>query len=95
MAEIGKVFDLDELLEDIIANLEIYFKILAQNEFDSLIEQYEGLLFRKDKPSTFKDSKGNLFSGFIKNISPSGSLNVLLEDDIVKEFDLKELTLLY
>ena len=36
-----------------------------------------------------------MFSGFIKSVSNSGNLQVLLEDDVVKEFDLKEISLLY
>ena len=60
-----------------------------------LKDGYEKLLFRKDKPSTFKNSHGNIFAGFIKGISNSGKLQVVLEDDILKEFDLKEIQLLY
>ena len=52
-------------------------------------------LFRKNKPSTFKDQEDNLFSGFIKGVTKYGKLQVLLEDEIVKKFDLKEITLLY
>ena len=33
--------------------------------------------------------------GFIKGVSAQGKLRVALEDAIVKEFDLKELRLLY
>ena len=57
--------------------------------------EYEKHLFRKNKPSTFVDMEGTMFSGFIKSISDSGNLQVLLEDNILKEFDLKEITLLY
>lgn len=36
-----------------------------------------------------------MFSGFIKGTSPEGKLVVLLEDEIIKTFDLKEISLLY
>ena len=91
----GRIFDLDELLQEILKNLKAYFDILERKHFDLLISQYEELLFRKDKPSTFRDNKGVLFSGIIKGVSLSGSLNVLLEDNVIKAFDLKEITLLY
>jgi BirA family biotin operon repressor/biotin-[acetyl-CoA-carboxylase] ligase len=52
-------------------------------------------LFRKDKPSTFKDIKGKVFMGFIRRVSSQGRLVVELEDTILKEFDLKEIQLLY
>ena len=91
----GKTFDLDELLQEIMENLQASFEILKQNKLDLLKSQYEEVLFRKDKPSTFKDSEGVMFSGIIRSISVTGSLCVLLEDDIIREFDLKEITLLY
>ena len=91
----GKVFDLDEVLRVILENLTFYFNLLKEEKYQELKDTYESLLFRKDKPSTFKNAEGSLFSGFIKSISNSGNLQVLLEDDVLKEFDLKEVSLLY
>ncbi len=91
----GKVFNLDEVLHEVVSNLKSYFSMLQAGEYDILKAEYETYLFRKNKPSTFRDVEGNMFSGFIKNISNSGNLQVLLEDDVLKEFDLKEITLLY
>ncbi len=91
----GTVFNTDELLQLIIKNLKYYFSILETGDLKILKNEYENLLFRKNKPSTFKDGKGLMFSGFIKGISNSGKLQVTLEDDIIKEFDLKEIQLLY
>jgi len=91
----GTVFNKDELLELILKNLKYYFEILEKGLLNVLKNEYENLLFRKDKPSTFKDEKGLKFSGFIKGISDSGELQVVLEDYILKEFDLKEVQLLY
>lgn len=91
----GKHFGLDELLTKIINQLKHYFTRLDKGELTSLKQEYEDLLFRKNKPSTFKNAEGKMFSGFIKGISDFGKLTVLLEDDITKEFGLKEITLLY
>lgn len=91
----GKVYNLDEVLHNLIENLKHYFSILKQGRLGVLKDEYESYLFRKNKPSTFKNAEGLVFSGFIKNISDSGNLQVLLEDDIIKEYDLKEITLLY
>ena len=33
--------------------------------------------------------------GFIKGVSSAGKLKILMEDDIMKEFSLKEVQLLY
>ncbi len=91
----GKVFDLDELVHRILMNLKHYFFFLERGEYYVLKEEYERYLFRKDKPSTFKDEEGLIFSGFIKGVSNCGKLQVLLQDDIINEYDLKTITLLY
>ncbi|WP_303318099.1 biotin--[acetyl-CoA-carboxylase] ligase [Flavivirga abyssicola] len=91
----GKVFDLDEIVHEVLKNLKHYFLLLEKGNYDLLKNDYEVYLFRKNKPSTFKDEEGIVFSGFIKGISKSGNLQVLLEDDIIKAFDLKTITLLY
>ncbi|WP_396601811.1 biotin--[acetyl-CoA-carboxylase] ligase [Algibacter sp. R77976] len=91
----GKEFDLDELTITIIDRMKDYFMLLKNEKYHDIKEAYEMYLFRKNKPSTFKDAEGRVFSGFIKSVSKSGHLQVLLEDNILKAFDLKEITLLY
>ncbi|AJR02427.1 biotin--[acetyl-CoA-carboxylase] ligase [Siansivirga zeaxanthinifaciens] len=91
----GDVYNIDELAILIVNNLKIYFNKLNEGQFEDLKLQYEDLLFRKNKPSTFKDAEGLMFSGIIKGVSNYGNLQVLLEDDIIKEFSLKEITLIY
>ena len=91
----GKEYDLNELTIAIINNLKDYFLLLKGKNYIELKKEYETHLFRKNKPSTFKDVHGVMFSGFIKSVSNAGYLQVLLEDDILKEFNLKEITLLY
>ncbi|HEY5687796.1 MAG TPA: biotin--[acetyl-CoA-carboxylase] ligase [Yeosuana sp.] len=92
---LGNTFNLDEVLYTLIKYLKYYFMFLRKEEYDLIKREYESFLFRKNKPSTFRDAKGVSFSGIIKNVSSSGSLQVLIEDDIIKDFDFKELTLLY
>ena len=91
----GTFFNTDELLQLIIKNLKYYFSILEKGNLKFLKNDYENLLFRKNKPSTFKDQQGVVFTGFIKGINEIGQLQIILEDDILKEFDLKEVQLLY
>ena len=91
----GQMFDVDELLQHILIKLQFYFSRIEKGESDFNRQEYETLLFRKDKPSSFRDKDNHTFPGFIKGIDASGNLQVLLEDDIVKSFDLKEIELLY
>jgi BirA family biotin operon repressor/biotin-[acetyl-CoA-carboxylase] ligase len=91
----GTVFDLDELLVHIVNNLKLYFEQLNKGKRQSIKRAYEALLFRKNKPSTFRDTSGQVFGGFIQGINTNGNLVVLLEDEVIKEFELKEIQLLY
>nr|WP_321225079.1 biotin--[acetyl-CoA-carboxylase] ligase [uncultured Psychroserpens sp.] len=91
----GKVYSIDVILKKVITYMQMYMRQLQNGDFDNLKLSYETELFRKEKPSTFEHAEGHLFSGFIKGVSNSGHLQVLIEDDILKEFDLKEVKLLY
>ncbi|MDX1278635.1 biotin--[acetyl-CoA-carboxylase] ligase [Oceanihabitans sediminis] len=91
----GKVFDLEELLLSFIENLKHYFSVLEEGKPEDLKKTYETYMFRKKKPSTFKDAEGNMFTGIIQSVSETGNLQVLLEDAIIKEYGFKEISLLY
>ncbi|RTE52617.1 biotin--[acetyl-CoA-carboxylase] ligase [Arenibacter aquaticus] len=91
---LGRTLPLEELLQNIVDNLKVFLKEKINDE-NYLFSRYEELLFRKDKPSTFKNKEGEMFMGFIKGVSRGGKLLILLEDDIVQEFDLKEVRLLF
>ncbi|WP_298521173.1 biotin--[acetyl-CoA-carboxylase] ligase [uncultured Kordia sp.] len=91
----GIHFDLDEVMFHIASQLKKYAALITERSLDVLKEEYESLLFRKDKPSTFQNTNGELFMGFIQGVAENGKLNVLLEDEIMTAFDLKEIKLLY
>lgn len=92
---LGQSLNLEELLRSIIDNLKRQFTSLTKEFDQSLGKTYEEKLFRKDKPSSFKNKQDELFMGFIRGVSPEGKLIVALEDNLIKEFDLKEIKLLY
>ena len=91
----GIHFDLDEVMFHIAAQLKKYAILITDSSFVELKTEYESLLFRKDKPSTFKTPNGDLFMGFVHSVADDGKLNVLLEDEIMTAFDLKEIKLMY
>ncbi|WP_455169275.1 biotin--[acetyl-CoA-carboxylase] ligase [Aegicerativicinus sediminis] len=90
----GLNYNLEELLSEIVLQLQRNFKLLHKNP-EILKDKYVHNLFRLNKPSTFEDVYGSLFTGYIKGISDYGYLQVMVEDEIIKEFDLKEVKLLY
>ena len=92
---LGKTFNLEELLVQVVENLKVVFKKWEEEGANYLWTIYETVLFRKDKASTFEDQSGNLFMGFIRGVSKEGKLILALEDNIMKEFNLKEVQLRY
>lgn len=92
---LGQPQDLEEVLQLFLLHLKNTFRQMETQSYAEIRASYEQLLFRKDKPSTFKNKAGELFMGFIRGVSDEGKLQVELEDEQIKHFDLKEVQLLY
>lgn len=92
---VGRSYDLESLLVLIVKELQFQVQRLRAAKYLEIAAAYDAVLFRKNKPSTFKNAKGDLFMGYIKSVNSSGHLEVLLEDEVLKEFRLKEIQLLY
>ena len=91
----GRTFIIDEVMHLLLKELKNVFNDYEGKSISQLKEHYESLLFRKDKPSTFKDGNQALFMGYIRGISDEGKLKIEVEDNIIRTFDLKEVQLMY
>ncbi|WP_420552742.1 biotin--[acetyl-CoA-carboxylase] ligase [Tenacibaculum aiptasiae] len=89
---LNKEFDLDLLLNEIILSLQEKIEILKKKEYPFLEKEYLKVLYKKNVPSMFKDKQNILFMGKIIGVSSIGKLQIELEDETVKEFDLKEVS---
>lgn len=89
---LGKEFDLDALLANILMNLKDYFNLLEKKEYDLLEEAYLKVLYKKNVPTMFKNSQNTLFMGKIIGVSKSGNLQIELENETIQEFGLKEVS---
>ena len=56
---------------------------------------YSDRLYKKGIPMPFSDQNQRNFMGIIQGVSLGGALQVLLEDDAIAEFDIKEIQMLY
>ncbi len=92
---LGKNIDVNEVLDILLKKIEKRFSELRAANYQLIKNEYESILFRKDKPSTFEGIEGESFVGIIKGVNPEGKLQLLLEDEVVKTFGLKEIKLLY
>ncbi|MEY4432808.1 MAG: hypothetical protein RLZZ44_938 [Bacteroidota bacterium] len=90
----GKEFDKEKLLHEIIENLKRNLAESLQNP-TNLRQEFIDSLFKKDIPMPFVNQKNEKFMGIIIGISAIGKLQVVLEDDQVSEFDIKEIQMLY
>jgi BirA family biotin operon repressor/biotin-[acetyl-CoA-carboxylase] ligase len=91
----GVLQDKDEVLSEVLNKLKLYLGLLDTGELAAIKEEFQSQLFRIHKPSTFKPTTGETFSGIIKGIDNDGKLRILIEDDIIKSFNFKEVNLLY
>lgn len=91
----GAHYNLDELLYEILLALKFYYQKLQAGQLEELKTLYKSDLFRKNKPSTFKNIEGELFVGYIKDVTEEGKIQILLEDEVIGEYDLKEVSLIY
>jgi BirA family biotin operon repressor/biotin-[acetyl-CoA-carboxylase] ligase len=57
--------------------------------------KYNERLFKKGVPMPFKDYSDRNFMGIIQGVSISGKLQVLLSDDSISEYSIKEIQMLY
>lgn len=76
-----------EKMKEMIGAWEVNSKHLWSVYFNSL--------FRKGVPMPFKNLENQNFMGIIQGVSPLGKIQILLEDDSVSEFDIKEIQMLY
>ena len=84
-------FDLDTLAKELIKQLKFYFEI---NDSALLNAEYEAVLFRMNKTSTFLNKSGQAFKGVIKGVSNSGKLKVQ-SDSTIDKYDLKTIQFIY
>jgi BirA family biotin operon repressor/biotin-[acetyl-CoA-carboxylase] ligase len=88
-------YDLDLLLKKLIDSIKLYCKLIEENKFDSIDEQYLKCLYKYEKPSMYRDVlKDRQFLGKIVGTSGDGKLRVELENENIKEFNLKEIEFL-
>ncbi|WP_010520739.1 biotin--[acetyl-CoA-carboxylase] ligase [Aquimarina agarivorans] len=91
---IGISLSLEGILDEILNSLETFFKNYQEEDFEKVKRDFEAVLFRNKKPSTFEVS-GNQFVGIIQGVSNGGLLKVLQQDNCLNYYDVKEIALKY
>jgi len=90
----NKDYDIFQIAEEIAKKIEE--KFLKLDELMPVFwNKYHEKLFKKDKPLAFEDSNSKRFMGIIKGVTHDGKLQVMLEDDSITFFNIKEIQMLF
>jgi BirA family transcriptional regulator, biotin operon repressor / biotin---[acetyl-CoA-carboxylase] ligase len=87
-------FDKEKLLITIVENIKQNIKNWNHNS-DSLWKKYTDKLFKKGVPIAFATPESVNFMGIIQGVSEIGKLQILLENDTIVEYDIKQIKMLY
>jgi BirA family biotin operon repressor/biotin-[acetyl-CoA-carboxylase] ligase len=87
----GNSFDTDSLLESIVISIQNFVDYIERKEFQKLKDLYLKSLYKFEKPVMFEDAQGIVFLGKIVNVCEDGKLEVALEDEKTRKFNLKEI----
>ena len=90
----GANFEIDTILIDIVNSLKTNY-LSFQDTIADYHAMYIQRLFKIGIPMPFENNSGTKFMGIIQNVNKKGLLEILLEDNSVATFNLKEIKMLY
>ncbi|MGV3459877.1 MAG: biotin--[acetyl-CoA-carboxylase] ligase [Flavobacterium sp.] len=90
----GRRHDVEKIMIDIAECLKRNVALLMSGGQDEVWQAYHQKLYKKNMPMPF-EKDGYRFMGIIKEVSRNGKLQVLLEDDSIAGYGIKEVQLLY
>ena len=91
----GSELDKEMLLLHIVEKIKTNIAVLENNLASDLWLEYNQKLFKKGVPMPFSNAKEEKFMGIIQNVNSSGQLAVLLDNDAIETFGIKEIQMLY
>lgn len=87
-------FDIEEVLLLTLKKLENNIQYIDASPA-VLWNKYHEVLFKIGKPMAFETPEQQKFMGIIQKVNSKGQLEVILEDDTIKTYGIKEITMLY
>ena len=90
----GERYDLEEIAIQLKNSLKENLQILTKSS-TMLWDEYHKNLYKKEYPSPFEDNEDKRFMGIIKKVNRDGKLEVLLENDSIAHYEVKEIKMLY
>lgn len=90
----NRFFDKEIILEDVVARIIRNVHFIAGHD-DILWQAYHSRLFKSGVPMPFESTDGHRFMGIIQKVNRDGRLELLLKDDSIRFFGIKEIRMLY
>lgn len=90
----GKSYNLEEIAALLRDCIEMNIQKMFQDA-ELLWKEYHENLYKLSYPSAFEGQMGNRFMGIIQKVTQDGKLEVLLEDDSLAHYEVKEVKMLY
>jgi BirA family biotin operon repressor/biotin-[acetyl-CoA-carboxylase] ligase len=91
----NKEFDKDVLLIEIVNELKSNLEAVKLLGEDCFWNEYHEILYKKGIVSTFEDIQSKRFVGKILGVTREGKLEVVLDNEMIVIYDLKEIKMLY
>lgn len=91
----NKEYDLEDLLNKIVFQIRKKCALIVAGQSEILWKEYHQKLFKIGIPVAFEDANQNQFMGIIQMVSDEGRLQIIVEDDSVTTFGIKEIAMLY
>lgn len=91
----GADYDIEEILFKIIDEIKLNIATIKSENSEMLWEKYHNLLFKIGKPVVFENANQEKFMGIIQKVNKNGQLDVMLEDDSIQSFGIKEVSMIY
>ncbi len=85
----NKEFDLDLLLEKIVLKIEDNCKFISEKNIQKVWDFYHQKLFKKDIELEFENDQNLKFNGKIIGVTKTGLLEVLVNNNLVKDSESK------
>ena len=91
----NKEFDLDLILEKMVFQIKKNCGLILSNQSVDLWNDFHKYLFKISIPMPFQDINKNQFMGIIQGVTNEGLLELMLEDDSIKTYGIKEIQMLF
>jgi BirA family transcriptional regulator, biotin operon repressor / biotin---[acetyl-CoA-carboxylase] ligase len=88
-------YDIDCIIETIVFEIEKNIDQLNLNQIDFFWKKYNSILFKKGRPTLFEESNQQRFLGIIDGVNQEGKLKIVLENDTIVTYGIKEITMIY